>query len=175
MDQQLQFVVNPAGADTRSEERVWNSGDQRTKLVNTSIGLSGFYSLRLQKWEIQAAFCVDQSDMLTHGLEVRVWNKQDKHTGMVDTSTSMAVMIVGVCTLQPSLAGYLNLWESDGQAPFGTLQITISPKEEEAPGGRLRSRMAQSAIRETLGSSGGPQRKSLVMDAPLKVSSNPIR
>lgn len=81
MDQQLHFVVNPVGADMRAEERVWNSGDQRTKL------------------------------------------------------------------------------------------ITISPKEEEASGGRLRSRMAQSAIRETLGSSGGPQRKSVVMDAPLKATS----
>ena len=49
------------------------------------------------------------------------------------------------------------------------VQITISPKEEAARGGRLRSRLAQSAIRETLGSSGGPQRKSYVMEPPLRV------
>jgi hypothetical protein len=48
------------------------------------------------------------------------------------------------------------------------LQITISPKEEAANSGRLRSRLAQSAIRETLGNSGGPQRKSYVMEPPLK-------
>lgn len=50
------------------------------------------------------------------------------------------------------------------------MQITISPKEEAARGGRLRSRLAQSAIRETLGSSGGPQRKSYVMEPPLRAS-----
>jgi hypothetical protein len=32
MDQQLSFVVNPASA-ARHEERIWNAGDQRTKLV----------------------------------------------------------------------------------------------------------------------------------------------
>lgn len=35
--------------------------------------------------------------------------------------------------------------------------------------GRLRSRYARSAIRETLGSAGGPQSKSVVMDSPLRV------
>lgn len=50
------------------------------------------------------------------------------------------------------------------------MQITISPKEEAARGGRLRSRLAQSAIRETLGSSGGPHRKSYVMEPPLRAS-----
>ena len=50
------------------------------------------------------------------------------------------------------------------------VQITISPKEEAARGGRLRSWLAQSAIRETLGSSGGPQRKSYVMEPPLRAS-----
>ena len=31
--QPLSFVINPVGAEARSEERVWDSGDQRTKLV----------------------------------------------------------------------------------------------------------------------------------------------
>jgi len=38
-----------------------------------------------------------------------------------------------------------------------------------ASSGRLRSRYARSAIRETLGSAGGPQSKSIVVDAPLRV------
>jgi hypothetical protein len=53
------------------------------------------------------------------------------------------------------------------------MQITISPKEEAARSSRLRSRLAQSAIRETLGNSGGPQRKSYVMEPPLRVSAHP--
>ena len=32
LDQQLSFVVNPP-SQARHEERVWNAGDQRTKLV----------------------------------------------------------------------------------------------------------------------------------------------
>lgn len=34
MDKQLSFVVNPASA-ARDEQRVWNAGDQRTKLVSS--------------------------------------------------------------------------------------------------------------------------------------------
>jgi hypothetical protein len=33
LDQQLSFVVNPP-SQARHEERVWNAGDQRTKLVS---------------------------------------------------------------------------------------------------------------------------------------------
>lgn len=33
LDQQLSFVVNPP-SQARHDERVWNAGDQRTKLVS---------------------------------------------------------------------------------------------------------------------------------------------
>ncbi len=51
MDQSLSFVVNPVGAELRAEERVWNNGDQRTKLVGflpTFFPLSLFPSVALK-------------------------------------------------------------------------------------------------------------------------------
>ena len=138
MDQPLTFVINPLGSAARSELRVWNTGDQRLKLVHfagcppsppTPPNFSGYLRHRLTA---------------PGPAEPQQRCDQGAHNFVMQRCRPQLLLSCG----------------------GARRQVAISEKDEQEEGGtgRLRSRFARSAIQETDGS----RLQSVVMQPPLR-------